>query len=208
MDKFRAGFLRLGHVKGLSFAIEKVQDGLKQTRESFFRNAVALAPELYELAYREHLPAARRGRISEQIYIRKEYFGSDSLSSDDALPTVLEGLAASISLLHERTDEFQEFTVRPLPPLLREYMVKTRILDNQAEGSRLKDLFSTLNSTLSVRHSAVPSTILLTKNLAVSRILHQRLFRYVSPMIIDATHSICRANGHYRDTTSYSSIYL
>ncbi|XP_006462912.1 hypothetical protein AGABI2DRAFT_179494 [Agaricus bisporus var. bisporus H97] len=110
LDKFANGSLRLGHVTGLLSAIKEVREMLQRTREIFFRNATALVPELHELAYRECTPEAR-GSSSERFYIPSRYF-KEHLPLFDALPTVLQNLAASFSLLHVRTDEFQEFTYR------------------------------------------------------------------------------------------------
>lgn len=134
---------------------------LQRTREIFFRNATALVPGLHELALRECKREARGPtRSSEGFHIRRQYFNKEENDwhpqNLKELAEALEQLAGLFGLLRARTDEFQEITVRPLPcpTLLLEYMVKTRISDNQEQGSRLRSLFLTLRANLHVSHSA------------------------------------------------------
>lgn len=82
---------------------------LRRTREVFFRNATALVPDLYELARKDCNSKSRDPNV-EHYYIPSQYF-TEHLPPFDALPTVLEQLAASFNLLHVRIDEFREFTV-------------------------------------------------------------------------------------------------
>ncbi|EKM79630.1 hypothetical protein AGABI1DRAFT_92113 [Agaricus bisporus var. burnettii JB137-S8] len=110
LDKFVNGFLRLGHVEGLSSAVKEVRRMLERTREVFFGNAAVLVPELLGLAQKEHKPNAH-GSSSKRFYIGADYLESKG-GSITALPTVLKTLAASFGLLRVRIEEFPEFTYR------------------------------------------------------------------------------------------------
>ncbi|KAF5348512.1 hypothetical protein D9756_009565 [Leucocoprinus leucothites] len=108
LGKFANECLKLGRVAGLLLAIKVTRELLRRARETFFRNATALFPDLYELA-RNDSNSKVRDPASEHYFIPSQHFNEPPLSFD-VLPTVLEELAQSFSRLHVRIDEFREFT--------------------------------------------------------------------------------------------------
>lgn len=83
---------------------------LRRIREVFFRNATALLPELFELAYKD-CTSGSRDPNSEHFFMHPRYFRDPSLPFD-ILPEVLEQLAQSLNFLYIKINEFREFTVR------------------------------------------------------------------------------------------------
>ncbi|KAF9445110.1 hypothetical protein P691DRAFT_735517 [Macrolepiota fuliginosa MF-IS2] len=132
LGKFANDCLKLGRVAGLLLAIKSAREMLRRTREAFFRNAIALHSELFELA-RKDCTTKSRDLNAEHYFIPPQYF-RDPPPPFDVLPTVLEELAQSFSLLHVRIDEFREFT---------------------DEGLLLKSLLLTLERDLMYRASCV-----------------------------------------------------
>lgn len=154
LGRFANDCLKLGRVAGLLLAIKSAREMLRRTREVFFRNATALHPELYELA-RKDCNSKSRELNSEHYFISPQYFREPSLPFN-VLPTVLEELAQSLSLLHVRIDEFREFTVRLIPTVVNSHLIAFSSC-LQDEGLLLKSLLLTLERDLLVSISLLDS---------------------------------------------------
>ncbi|KAF9440194.1 hypothetical protein P691DRAFT_768143 [Macrolepiota fuliginosa MF-IS2] len=108
LGRFSNDCLKLGRVAGLLLAIKTAREMLRKTREAFFRNAIALHPELFELA-RKDCTTKSRDPNAEHYFIPPQYFCDPPLSFN-VLPMVLEELARSFNMLHVRIDQIGEFT--------------------------------------------------------------------------------------------------
>ncbi|KAF9441384.1 hypothetical protein P691DRAFT_812851, partial [Macrolepiota fuliginosa MF-IS2] len=108
LGRFSNDCLQLGRVAGLLSAIKITREMLGRTREAFFRNAIALHPELFELA-RQDCTAKSRDPNGQRYFIPPEYF-HDRLPPFRILPIALEELAQSFNRLHVRIDQIGGFT--------------------------------------------------------------------------------------------------